>query len=139
MRPLPADDGAIRRRRSGALGQRLDLRAPVAARVIFLEDPEPLEAAQHDVVAAVGQPLDVRDDAAAADRIDRRPSLVVVLPARPQQHHADHPVAGERVGHHLPVPRLEDVQRQKDVRETARRSAAGRAGSRSDIGSSIDC
>ena len=52
------------------LAQRLDRRAAVAARVIFLDDPEPLDAAQHDVVAAVGQPLDV-GDARRCSRSDR--------------------------------------------------------------------
>ena len=108
------------------LDDRLDAREPVGPAVVLAGDPELLEAAQHDVVAAVGEPLDVRDDARAADRVDRRPPLVVALPPGPQQHHADHAIAVERVGHHLAVARLEDVQRQETRWGRGRRSAAGR-------------
>ena len=85
--------------------------------MILLDDPEAFEPAQDEVVAAVGQPLDVGQHAAAADRIDRRPSLVVPVPSRPQQHHPDHAIAGQRVGDHVAVARLEDVQRQEHVGE----------------------
>jgi hypothetical protein len=85
--------------------------------MFLLDDPEPLYAAQDDVVAAVAQLLVMRDHPAAADRIDRRPPFVVALPAGAQQHHPDHPIALDGVGDHLPVARLEDVERQKDVRE----------------------
>ena len=85
--------------------------------MILLDDPEPLHPAQDDVVAAVRQPLVVRQHAAAADRIDRRPPLVIAIPSRPQQHHPDHAVAGERIGDHLAIARLEDVERQEHVGE----------------------
>jgi hypothetical protein len=105
------------------------VRAPIAPRPILVDDAEAFEPAQHDVEAAVGQRFDVRDDAAAADRIHRRRALVVAVPARPQQHHADHAVAGHRVRHHLAISRLEDVQREKDVGEEhnvrQRKSGAG--------------
>ena len=55
--------------------------------------------------------------AGAADRVDRRPPLVVGLPARSEQHHADDPVALQRLFHHLPVARLEDVQREHGAGE----------------------
>ena len=55
------------------------------------------------------------DHAGAADRVDRRPPVVIRLPAGPQQHHPDDPIAAQRLRHHLPVARLEDVQRQEDV------------------------
>ena len=93
------------------------LRHPVAARVILAGDAELLQPAQDDVVAAVVVLLGEGDEPGAADRVDRRPSLVIGFPPRAQQHHADDPVAGQRVGDHLPVARLEDVQRQEHVRE----------------------
>ena len=64
-----------------------------------------------------GERLGVGDDAGASDGEHRRPPLVVRLVSRLQQHHPDDPVARERVAHHRPVARLEDVQRQKHVRE----------------------
>ena len=110
-------------------GSGVDVREPVRPAGVLAGDAELLDAAQHDVVAAVGERLGVGDHAGAADREDRRPALVVRLVARLQQHHADDAIALQRVGHHRAVARLEDVQRQEHVRETARRSAAGRSGS----------
>jgi hypothetical protein len=52
-----------------------------------------------------------------ADRIDRGRAVVVRPIPRLQQHHADDAIAGEGIGHHRPVTRLEDVQREKDVGE----------------------
>ncbi len=118
---LRAAAAAAARRRDRSrrmrLGQRLDLRQPIRLARVLAGDAELLDAAQHDVVAAVRQRLGVRDDAGAADRIHRRPPVVVALVARLQQHHPDDAVAGQRVGHHRPVARLEDVQRQEDVRK----------------------
>jgi len=99
------------------LEHRLDVRAPIAPRPILVDDTEAFEPAQHDVEAAVGERFDVGDDAAAADRIHRRRALVVAVPARPQQHHADQAVAGHGIRHHLAIPRLENVQREKHVGE----------------------
>ena len=103
--------------RERPLGQRLHERTAITPIRILLDDAEPFEAAQHDVVAAVGQPLDMRHDAAAADGVNRWPPLVVLVPARPQQHHPDQPVARHGVGHHLAIARFEDVQRQEDIGE----------------------
>ena len=66
---------------------------------------------------AAWKPLHVSDDAAAADRVHGRASLVIVFPPRLQQHHPDHAIARDRVGHHLAVPRFEDVERQEHVGE----------------------
>ncbi len=100
-----------------ALDQRFDDAAPVAPGVVFLQHAESLHAAQDHVVAAVAQALEMRDDPAAADRIHRRAPFVVVLPARFEQHHADHVIAAQRVSHHVAIALLEDMQRQKDIRE----------------------
>ena len=86
-------------------------------RAILLDDPEPFDAPEHDVVPAVLQPLGVRDDAAAANRIHRRLPLVIALPAGFQKHHAEHSIAGERVPDHLAIARLEDMERQEHVRK----------------------
>ena len=40
-----------------------------------------------------------------------------VLPSRTQQDHADHPRAGQGVRDHLAVARLEDVERERDLRK----------------------
>jgi len=85
--------------------------------VILADDSKPFDSPQDDVEPPIVQALRVRDDAAAPDGIHRRTPLVVALPARPQQHHADHPIRVERVGHHVAIARLEDVERLKDVRE----------------------
>ena len=96
-------------------GERLDLRDAIRAAAILVRHAELFDPAQHDVVAAVVERLGMRDDAGTANRVDRRPALVVSLVARPQQHHADNPIAAQRVAHHLAISRLEDVQRQKHV------------------------
>ena len=45
---------------------RVDARQAIGPAVVFVEDAELLEALQHDVVAAVAQPLGVGDEAGAA-------------------------------------------------------------------------
>jgi hypothetical protein len=70
-----------------------------------------LQALQRDVESPVGQRLGVRDQPGAADGVDRRPSLVLGLESRLQQHHPDDPVVVQRVAHHRAIARLENVQR----------------------------
>ena len=116
LRPAAAQQqtGVARQRR---LSERFDHRAPVTPAIVFRDDPEPFDAAQNHVVAAVRQALDVGHHAAAADRVHRRASLVLALPARPQQHHPNHAIAGFPVRDHFAISRLEDMQRQKHVRK----------------------
>jgi len=78
--------------------------------VILLEDPEALDPPQHDVVAPVRKPFDMREDAAAADGEHGRPAFVVALEPRAQEHHSNHSIAGNRVGDHVAIPGLENVQ-----------------------------
>ena len=56
------------------------------------------------------------DPAQARDGLDRGASHGLVL-AVLQENEGDEAVAGEGVGGHLPVPRLEDVKPLNDVRE----------------------
>ena len=77
----------------------------------------PLQAAQHQVVASIIQPLDVRDQPRASRRVDRWPPLVIGLLAWLQHHHADDAIPVQGLRHHLSIPRLENMQRQEHVGE----------------------
>jgi hypothetical protein len=96
-------------------GERLDCREAIGLAAVFGRDAEFFHALEHDVEAPVGQRLGMSDDAGAADRVNRRLPVVSRLEPGPQQHHPDDAVAGERIRHHRPVPRLEDVQRHEHV------------------------
>ena len=84
---------------------------------VWGDDPESFEPAKDDVVAPVRQPLEMCNHAAAPERVDRRSSFVIVFPPRPQQCHADNPIASQRIGDHLAITGLEDVERQKNARK----------------------
>ena len=60
-------------------------------------------------------PVRVEQAVSRADRVHRRLPFVMGFPARPQQDHPDQPIVGDRIGHHLTITRLENVQRQEDV------------------------
>ena len=113
--PLLAQHGLVGFR--GGFREGVDRRDAVVLRAVFADDPELLQAAQHDVRPAVRQPLGVGDDPGAAHRIHRRCALVVRFEARLQQRHADDPVTRQRIGQHRAVAWLEDVERQEDVGE----------------------
>jgi hypothetical protein len=49
--------------------------------------------------------------------VDGRRPLVILLPARLEERHRDQPLPRQGVRRHLPVARLEDVQRQEHARE----------------------
>ena len=53
------------------------------------------------------------DRAGAAERVDRRPAVVVLLVPGLEENDADRAARLQRVFHHLAVARLEDVQRQR--------------------------
>ena len=97
--------------------QRLDTCPPIRALVILRQDAEPLDAVEHDVRSPVFELLGVRDESGAPDLVDGGFALVCRLVAGLQQDHPDQPVAIQRGREHLPVPRLEDLQRQAHVRE----------------------
>ena len=97
-------------------------------------------AAQDDVVAAVGETLDVRDHAAAADRIHGRPSFVVVFPSGPQQHHADHAVARQSASATISRYRGSKMCSGRNTLGKRTTFGSGNSGSRSDIQIAIaDC
>ena len=83
----------------------------------FAHQPHPPQPQQQHVVRAVGQAAVGDDPAKAGHRIQRRPALVVPLPAGRQRRHGDQPVAGQRILQQIAIPRLEDVQRLHDVRK----------------------
>ncbi len=85
--------------------------------VILRQDAEPLDAVEHDVRSSVFELLGMRDQSGAPDLVDGRLALVFRLVAGLQQDHPDQPVAIQSGREHLPVPRLEDPQRQAHVRE----------------------
>jgi len=88
----------------------------IPMRLHGLQNPDALETPQHDVVPSVGERIDMRDEPAAPDGIHgRTPRLH--LHARAKQHHPDHPIAGDGIGDHLAVARLEDVQWEEHVRK----------------------
>ena len=100
------------------------------------------DAAQHDQVAPVVLRLALLDPAEAADAVDLRVVGVrvldlrdpVVLPGGERLDHADQLLAFERVGHHVAVARLEDVERQQVPRQQQR---AGQRKDRDDRGSGL--
>jgi imidazolonepropionase-like amidohydrolase len=109
--PLPV---AARNR----LDDRLHLGQPVRLRVVpvlLTMNAELGEPAKHDIRAAVRQRLDVGDDSRAADGKHARPGAV--FPSRLEKDHSDHPVSRERIGQHLAVAGLENVQGQQHVRK----------------------
>jgi len=71
-----------------------------------------LDPAQDDIGSPILQCLGVADQSCAADRVDRGRLLDIVTPPL-EQDHADDPVSAQRIGQHLAVARLEDVQRQE--------------------------
>jgi len=111
----------------------LGRRPPVRAGLVFAGDAEAIEAAENDVVAAVWKLFAMRDQSAAPDAVHRRPPFIVGFPPFAEQRHPDHAVGCERVGHHLAVPRLEDVERQKDPGE---KHHGGKRKQRQEIGHS---
>ena len=84
---------------------------------MLLHDAEPREPAQHDVGPAVRQRFVLFDPPRTSLPVDGRTAVVVVLPSRTQQDHADHPRSGQGVRDHLAVARLEDVERKRDLRK----------------------
>ena len=78
----------------------------------FLVDGETLETEEPDKRAAVGEFLVVGDKTDAADIAHRLRLLSRTPVLRGILDHADDPVAFERVAHHGPIPRLEDMQRE---------------------------
>ncbi len=70
----------------------------------------PVQALQEYVEAAVKQSLDADQPSDAPDLEDRRIAVILVLPAFLQECHSDTLPSRGSVGHHLAVPRLEDVQ-----------------------------
>ena len=87
-----------------------------AAPELALDDELP-QPAEHDVEPAVGQLLHAYHLAHSAGREDGRPPVVVRLPALAQERHADQAGAARRIADHLPIARLEDVEREHDLRE----------------------
>ena len=77
----------------------------------------PRHSAQADVEPSVRQSRLLLDEPRARHREDFGASVKSPLPARLQERHGDQPVPPEDVLRHLPVARLEDVQRQGGVRE----------------------
>src|SRR5262249_61265460 len=73
------------------------IRATIGAAGPFFPNPEAFDAAEHEIVATIRQAVDVGDPSAAAGRVHRRPALVFRLPPWFQEHHPNHPVAGECV------------------------------------------
>jgi hypothetical protein len=59
----------------------------------------------------------MRDDARAPDGKYTRSFFLAKFPSGLQQHHPDDPIPCERIGEHLSIARLKDVQGQQHVRE----------------------
>ncbi len=104
----------------------LDRGASIRAAAVLEIDAKARGPAQDQVVSTVGEPLALLDAPGATHGVDRGPALVVRLPTRLQEHHADDPVAFETVQRHLHVAWLEDMQRHRHLRKEARRSEAER-------------
>jgi hypothetical protein len=106
---------ALLRRRG--LEQGLDPDAAVHAKARLLLDPHAREAEEPDEEASVGQALVPADLAEPGDRAHRRRSRERVRVLLRDRAHHDLARAVEQVLDHLPVPRLEDVQRHHAARE----------------------
>ena len=84
----------------------------------FSLQAHPLAAQEQEVESAVGQSLVLNDLADTTDIHDRTGSdHGRAFGCRPNLHHGDQAVAGQRVFGHLAVTRLEDVQREQGVRK----------------------
>ena len=101
------------RRVAHGVGELLDGGEAVGLAGLLLEHPEAGLPEEQDVVPPVVEPLVLDDRPGAAERVDRRPPLVVLLVPGLEEDDADRAVRPERVLDHLPVARLEDVQRQR--------------------------
>ena len=98
---------------------RLDHDAGLAIPLVIklLANLIPVQALQKDVEAAVEQSLDADQPSDAPNFVDRRIGIILVFPALLQKGHSDTLPPRGGVGHHLAVPRLENVQRYIDLRE----------------------
>ncbi len=97
----------------GLLPARLELDAGLAIALVIelFANFIPLQSLQEDVEAAVQQSLDADQSSDAPDLKDGRVAVILVLPAFLQEGHPDTLPPRAGVGHHLAVPRLEDMQR----------------------------
>ena len=86
--------------------------------MVQLQQPEPLGADRHHVEPAVVAPHDLAQRRGAADLVERRDAVHACLAALADRDHAKllrlRPV--QEVADQLPVPVLEDVQRQHQSR-----------------------
>jgi hypothetical protein len=89
--------------------------APV--RRLLRQDPHPRAAVEQDVVSPVGQRLGLDDLPGAGDRVHRRTPLVVLLPPGAQHDDAQPAISGQAIHDHLPIARLEHVERQDGLRK----------------------
>lgn len=89
----------------------------VAGPEVFLEDPEPALAEQQDVERAVRMLLGLGDPSEAADVEELRVSSHRVDRVGADRDHPDLIRVSEGVPGHLAIARLEDVERDRDLRE----------------------
>jgi len=96
------------------LTEQLDLSLQVRPRLVEPEEPEPLGADRDDIEPAVLVPLHPAHGGGAADLVERAHAVDTGLASLADRDHAEparlRPV--EQVADELPVPLLEDVQRQ---------------------------
>src|SRR6266567_4620293 len=108
--------GGLGRRRAGRLpGEDLDLALQVRPGLVEPEQPEPLRADGDDVEPSVVVPLDPAQGGGAADPVERVHAVDAGLASLADRDHAEPARLGpvEQVADELPVPLLEDVQRQQ--------------------------
>ena len=102
---------------------------------LLRDDAHAVLAEQHEVVAAVGQPVRFGDHARAADRVDRRIARHLVDVLGPHHHHADPPLAlrarrARAAGSAARTGAAASSRAERARRSRAERSAAARARSR---------
>ena len=100
------------------LGGKLDLALQVGPGVVEPQQPEPLGADRHHLEPAVVVPRDLPQRRGAADLVERRNPVHAGLAALTDRDHAEllRLRALQEVADELPVPLLEDVQRQHKPR-----------------------
>ena len=102
---------------------------PLTLRRLLGQDAEAVHSVQQDVVAAIGEALGLATKPAQPTSKTGGSPAMLVRVLRPHRHHPDASVARERVGGHLAIARLEDVERNAHASGRARRSRAETAGS----------